>query len=719
MNWKKKLSIALACAMLMQGNGAVTASDSSDLNGHWAKETVENLKSQGYLNGYEDGSFRPNQEVSRAEFVAFVNKMLDLKGEAEVDFKDVKKTDWYYKDLAIALHHGYIKGYENGTFRPNKAVSRVEAAVLITRAGNLEETVASSEPKEQGSQEAAPNLLQDKSIPEWARKEVSTVLKKGIMKGYADNLFKGENKITRAEVAVTLSRVQTTVAEDNKTKQELTEKNKAELKKEPKKEVTKKNLPAPKQPLKKDGKDSAKAKPLPAPVFPAPASMIPPKEAPQQPQPTPKEDKVTKPTSPGQEKPSDSNGNTESSEGKESNKNTDSGENRGTEDNKKSGENTKQTEKKKDSKQQGRPWVDPKNQTQEQIEALVNSLKTSRNDNVTTYVKDGETRAILWTKGITPPNMSMVEGKGDFTKIVNGDYVEYATGYLSGNNWYDVNKIVTNGGDLADAVLCSGAVASNMLHWWMDQNRDHISGYLEKEKNGVIETNNPNSPFRDVRSFFNGATGQSDSAIFKMFTAYFGRTDSSQVGQHGKNGIWADTTIDLFLSNFEPKEKGGVNESGYYKADRLKRGGYFYDVFGENVLTQRMSAQSKLVKTDGMGRDLTMEIKDQLGQGKIVGLEIEGGTVSLHIITMWGAEFNASGDLVAVYITDSDDQENKISGSELIAMRRYELKDQSGKVKLTTKQNSNGEGAAITYLYTLDLGTRYWEAYFNRQAKTN
>ena len=89
-----------------------------------------NLDLLGIVKGYEDGTFRPNQPVSRAEFVVLLSRIHELEA-GEKSFPDVPKTHWAYDAIAAAGAAGWINGYEDGTFRPNESVTRIEAVKMI------------------------------------------------------------------------------------------------------------------------------------------------------------------------------------------------------------------------------------------------------------------------------------------------------------------------------------------------------------------------------------------------------------------------------------------------------------------------------------------------------------------------------------------------------------------------------------------------------------
>ena len=96
----------------------------------WYAEAVNVLASLGIINGYKDGSFLPNKAITRAEFAAVATRFADAKG-GTVEFSDVPDDFWAKDNIATAAAYGWINGYEDGTFRPNGLIRRAEAATIV------------------------------------------------------------------------------------------------------------------------------------------------------------------------------------------------------------------------------------------------------------------------------------------------------------------------------------------------------------------------------------------------------------------------------------------------------------------------------------------------------------------------------------------------------------------------------------------------------------
>ncbi|HIT30243.1 MAG TPA: S-layer homology domain-containing protein, partial [Candidatus Scatomorpha stercoravium] len=83
--------------------------------------------------GYEDGSFRPNASITRAEFVAIATRFFDYSARYEGGFTDVSYGDWYADCVQASADMGLVNGYEDGSFRPNASITRAEACAIVNR----------------------------------------------------------------------------------------------------------------------------------------------------------------------------------------------------------------------------------------------------------------------------------------------------------------------------------------------------------------------------------------------------------------------------------------------------------------------------------------------------------------------------------------------------------------------------------------------------------
>lgn len=163
---------------------------------HWAQNEIDYLISKGIVLGYPDGTFRPNNPITRAEFVKIVNKVLNNKAKSDVFFKDVSDKDWFYDEIAKAIKSGYISGYEDITFRPNNPITREEASKIVVVAFNLE-----------NEGEKHSKFTDHDKISNWAREYVYLLFSKGYVSGYEDGTFRPDALITRAEAVKIITNI--------------------------------------------------------------------------------------------------------------------------------------------------------------------------------------------------------------------------------------------------------------------------------------------------------------------------------------------------------------------------------------------------------------------------------------------------------------------------------------------------------------------------------
>ena len=194
---KKRICMALAAALSLSLAVSATALAAipSDIGGHWAQGTIIQWTTNGYISGYPDGTFKPDNSITRAEFVVMVNKAMGYNKRGNAYFSDVSAAHWAYAEIMKGVEAGYITGNGDGTFRPDAPVTRQEAAVMISKILGLDQDYAS-----------AAKYVDYRYIPSWAAGYVGAVSKAGIMTGYPDGDFKSDRVLTRAESVVSLDK---------------------------------------------------------------------------------------------------------------------------------------------------------------------------------------------------------------------------------------------------------------------------------------------------------------------------------------------------------------------------------------------------------------------------------------------------------------------------------------------------------------------------------
>lgn len=196
MGKKTVLSTLLTMCLLLSLAGFAFASGFSDIQGHWAEKQINKWAEKGLASGYADGAFKPDREVTRAEFVTLVNRSFGFENRSsEAGFADVKPGQWYYSSVAAAKAAGYISGYPDGSFRPDQTITRQEVAVILVRLLGLEHTT-----------EGLEKFKDSRPIPAWSRSAIGALSRAGLISGYPDGTFKAERSITRAESLASLDR---------------------------------------------------------------------------------------------------------------------------------------------------------------------------------------------------------------------------------------------------------------------------------------------------------------------------------------------------------------------------------------------------------------------------------------------------------------------------------------------------------------------------------
>lgn len=162
---------------------------------HWAYGAIQYLNESGLIKGYPNGTFKPNHSLTRAEAASLIARTLNLKATKPNPFTDVNKNNFAYDDIAAVAEKGIVVGREDGKFHPNGELTRAEMASILTRAFTLaKETNAS-------------NQFSDVLISHWAYDAIVQLVESELTSGYPDGTFKPSNRITRAEFAVFLDRV--------------------------------------------------------------------------------------------------------------------------------------------------------------------------------------------------------------------------------------------------------------------------------------------------------------------------------------------------------------------------------------------------------------------------------------------------------------------------------------------------------------------------------
>lgn len=124
---------AMFSNLLLDKNVPITTSFSDVAEDAWYADAVNMLASLDMIAGYEDGTFRPDAPITRAEFTAIAMRFADAAPEGENIFSDVHAGDWFYDVVVGSIQYGWIGGYEDGTFRPQNTITRAEVTAITNR----------------------------------------------------------------------------------------------------------------------------------------------------------------------------------------------------------------------------------------------------------------------------------------------------------------------------------------------------------------------------------------------------------------------------------------------------------------------------------------------------------------------------------------------------------------------------------------------------------
>lgn len=206
---KRFIALALS-SILFLGSLTTTVQTVQAENGftsnHWASEYLENLYNYGVMRGDLFGNFNPDKYITRAECISMINRALGYNEfqRGKLPFNDIKGTEWYADDIAIAYERGYFSGTSKNTAGAESNLTREQAASLICRNIKLEEKIGE-----------VMNFIDSRSFSNWSKGAIGAGAEKGFINGYSDGSFKPFNYITRGEFAKMLSDVIGTLISDN------------------------------------------------------------------------------------------------------------------------------------------------------------------------------------------------------------------------------------------------------------------------------------------------------------------------------------------------------------------------------------------------------------------------------------------------------------------------------------------------------------------------
>ncbi|MCR8633549.1 S-layer homology domain-containing protein [Paenibacillus radicis (ex Xue et al. 2023)] len=172
----------------------------NDIEGHWAQKEINELFDKKFIDGYIDKqagtmSFKPNQNITRAEFIRYLVKAkeLFLSNSTDSEFKDIADTNKDKVYIITAVEYGLINGYPDQTFRPMNSITRAEIATILSRSEMLKASSTSS--------------FTDVAADYWAGDAIRAVQQAHLFNGYEDGSFRPDFKLTRSEAVAVIYRL--------------------------------------------------------------------------------------------------------------------------------------------------------------------------------------------------------------------------------------------------------------------------------------------------------------------------------------------------------------------------------------------------------------------------------------------------------------------------------------------------------------------------------
>lgn len=180
----------------------------SDIKGHWAEEYAQRLINLHIMNGYEDGTFKLGNNITRAEFTKLLVAMRYGNYQTYTDeiYTDVKSGDWYYTYICTAFSEGVADTKEGEEYRPNEKITREEMVVMIVKSLELSGGVAKFSDVGRNHRHYA---------------EINAAVNGGILTGYEDGTFRPDSLATRGETAAMVCRMLDYITSKELTKEPL------------------------------------------------------------------------------------------------------------------------------------------------------------------------------------------------------------------------------------------------------------------------------------------------------------------------------------------------------------------------------------------------------------------------------------------------------------------------------------------------------------------
>ncbi|MBS4008184.1 MAG: S-layer homology domain-containing protein [Clostridium sp.] len=171
----------------------------TDIADHWGRGSIKTLTGMGILSGFPDGSFNPNANVTRAEFVSMLTRALGLEAKPKAAARFTDATGWAQGAIGAAAEAGLVAGYADGTFAGSRLITRAEMTVILQRV--IRKGLVPV------NWSVGTDFADVQVLPAWAADGISTASRAGLVRGFQDRTFRPGSATTRAEAAAMLYRL--------------------------------------------------------------------------------------------------------------------------------------------------------------------------------------------------------------------------------------------------------------------------------------------------------------------------------------------------------------------------------------------------------------------------------------------------------------------------------------------------------------------------------
>lgn len=193
----------------------------TDVENHWSKIIVNDMASRLIIESADGLNYGPEEYITRADFINIVVRALALRSvDGNAIFSDVEKDEWFYNLVNTTFEHEIIKGYDDGTFKPLRQITREEAMVIIAKA--LQIAGSDINITEDGIAFELNKFIDGKDVDDWSKESVAICIKNSIVSGYGNAKLEVNANITRAETATIIRNIliQTNLIDDITTRKQ-------------------------------------------------------------------------------------------------------------------------------------------------------------------------------------------------------------------------------------------------------------------------------------------------------------------------------------------------------------------------------------------------------------------------------------------------------------------------------------------------------------------